>query len=607
MPSTFFGLTIASSAINAFQVAVNTTAHNISNLNTKGYTRQEAIREAAEALRVFQKYGSAGSGVDTPMIQQIRDVYYDVKYWNNNSDKNLYETRLYYNRQIEDYILDDDTLRGFTTILDDMFNAMDTLKTNAGDKDKRQQFIGKAQNLTSFFNSLSVGFSKIQDTCNQEISTQIGKVNALAEKCVSLNRQINVIELKGGHAYDLRDQRNLLIDELSAIIPVEVKETPIENSNYPEVYLGGTNYVVKINGQTLVNSFEYKVLEVTARVDKINQSDVDGLYDIVWSDSKMPLATTAGKASGILRGLFEMRDGNNKENFTAMVDRVDAGGTQLVLKNASITEINMMTMNDEGIITIKNKDYKYTGFSYDAATKEYTFQLDPPMPTGAQADAPGKTVEIGTPIDAMGIPYYMAQLNTFLRAFCQGFNSLQKAGSDANGDDGKSLFIALNPSDGTEAGFDQYDPSGNMDSSWDSYYRLTAANLAIAAATVKNPQLLATVTKGANPDDVDQYDLVNEMLKLKSDVKLFRGGGTDEFLQCLISDNSVDTEKSRIFFQNYQNLSNTIEQKRMSISGVDEDEEALNLVKFQHAYNLASRMVQTMSEMYDRLILQTGV
>ena len=68
MPSTFFGLTIAGSALNSFQVAVNTTANNIANVNTKGYTRQEAVRIAAEALKTNQRYGMAGSGVTTTDI-----------------------------------------------------------------------------------------------------------------------------------------------------------------------------------------------------------------------------------------------------------------------------------------------------------------------------------------------------------------------------------------------------------------------------------------------------------------------------------------------------------------------------------------------------------
>ena len=78
MPSTFFGLTVASSGLNAYQVALNTTANNISNVQTKGYTRQVANREASDALRVYQKYGTIGTGVTTTSIKQVRNQYYDL-------------------------------------------------------------------------------------------------------------------------------------------------------------------------------------------------------------------------------------------------------------------------------------------------------------------------------------------------------------------------------------------------------------------------------------------------------------------------------------------------------------------------------------------------
>lgn len=106
---------------------------------------------------------------------------------------------------------------------------------------------------------------------------------------------------------------------------------------------------------------------------------------------------------------------------------------------------------------------------------------------------------------------------------------------------------------------------------------------------------------------MDGYELLDELAKLKSDVVLYRGSTTEDFLKCMIADISIDAQESEIFYQNYANIGNTIENQRMSISGVDEDEETLDLVKFQNAYNLSSKMVSVMAEVYDRLILETGV
>ena len=157
MPSTFFGLTIASSGLSAYQVALNTSANNISNVQTKGYSKQQANRVASESIRAYAKYGSMGTGVTTESVKQLRNQYYDNKYWYNQSSVGLYETKLNYLKQIENYFIDDDSSKGFSTILNTMFNDLDTLKNNAGDVNTRQQFIGSAQNFATFFNSVASG------------------------------------------------------------------------------------------------------------------------------------------------------------------------------------------------------------------------------------------------------------------------------------------------------------------------------------------------------------------------------------------------------------------------------------------------------------------
>ena len=166
-----------------------------------------------------------------------------------------------------------------------------------------------------------------------------------------------------------------------------------------------------------------------------------------------------------------------------------------------------------------------------------------------------------------------------------------------------------NPADGSEYNFADFDldKTDSMTSTGNYYYMLTAANIKVAYDLEHDPNFLVTMNKPDVPDNVATQDIVVEMLKLKKDVKVFRGVGADQFLACLISDNTVDTQKAKTLLENYSNINETIIQKRMSISGVDEDEEALDMLKFQNAYNLASRMIQTLSEMYNRLILETGV
>lgn len=609
MASTFFGLTIAGSALNSFQAAVNTTANNISNVNTKGYTRQTAVRYAAEALRVNQKYGMAGSGVITTEITQTRDFYYDVKYWENNAKLGMYDSKLYYAQQIENFLLNDDEIKGFSTIMDEMFDALDDVRKTPEDRDARQAFASKAQNFANFFNSLNVGLLQMQEDCNQEISTQVDQINGIAQKIALLNRQINVIELQGVNANELRDQRAVLIDELSDLVQVDVKETDVVDPQHPDVITGGTNFILKINGQTLVDRFDYNTLEIVARDKKVNLSDADGLYDVRWKGSNVPFNASGKGCTGRLKALFDTRDGNNNEGFSGIVQSVRAGerGDIVTVMNPSITDINSMNMADDGIITLNNTDYRYSGFSYNAETKTYEFQLKRTLSIEEREDLNNRKVNIGDSIEAMGIPYYQAQANNFLREFAKQMNNLQKSGVDAQGQPAGAFFVARNKADGIEYGFEDYDESGSMSTFNDDYYSLTAANIRVSTTVIKNPDKMSTISKEDYANGVANQKLTEAMLKLKKDVKMFRGGAAEEFLKCLITDNSVDTQKSETLYKNYSNISETLIQKRMSISAVDEDEEALDMIRFQNAYNLASKMIQTLSEMYNRLILETGV
>ena len=613
MPSTFFGLTIASSGLNAYQIALNTTANNISNVQTEGYSKQQANRVASDALIVHAKYGTLGTGVTTTSVMQLRNQYYDTKYWYNQSSVGLYETRLNYLQQIENYFVDDDSSKGFSTILNTMFNDLDTLKNNAGDVNTRQQFIGSAQNLATFFNGVSNGLSDIQASTNEEIKSTVQNINAIAEKIANLNKQINVIEVQGGYANELRDQRALLIDELSEIVPTEAEEAPVLNSNYPDMQTGATYYTVKIGGQLLVDTYDYSTLTCVARENRINQTDNDGLYDIKWEKTGNTFAAGAKYMSGSLKALFDIRDGNNAENFTGVARVADS--KHLKITNPSITAVEAISMPEKGVFTINGRDYNYDGFEFetdaDGNITSYTFTLENALSDEDKARVDSMQASIGSEVKSMGIPYYMSQMNQFLRSFCGKFNDILMDGEDLNGakTDYYSFFTAADNINDNEYAFGKTGAINGTSTSSNasSYYKLTAGNICVSSICVKQPSKLAAQNASKTEDGVDKYNIMEALAKLKSDTVLYRGGTADGFLKCMISDISITTQESKIFSQNYANIQSTLQTQRMSVSGVDEDEEALDLIKFQNAYNLSSKMISVMAEVYDKLIEETGV
>ena len=225
--------------------------------------------------------------------------------------------------------------------------------------------------------------------------------------------------------------------------------------------------------------------------------------------------------------------------------------------------------------------------------------------------------EIGVNVDFMGIPYYQQQLNEFVRNYAKVYNDLILAdGVNLKGEQVNAFFVANDLVNGGEYDYDSHgyiegvDANGNTTRTYaGSYYYayLNAANFTVCAEALRDPASIATATKEAFTNGVDAYDLVEDLLDLKNRTNIFRGGRASEFLQCLLSDIAVDTQKAEIFENNYNNLQTAITNQRMSVSSVDKDEEALNMVKFQNAYNLSAKMISVLQEMYDRLILQTGV
>ncbi len=632
--SQFFGLNIAYTGLLAANAALNTTSNNISNVQTEGYSRQQVVQQASNALRVFQTYGCAGAGVDTIAIERVRDEFYDAKFWINTTKQGEYSIKEYYMKQIEDYFIDDGVTTGFKTNFNQfMTTGLQALMNNPADTDTKAQLIGYAGNLAEYFNGMASSLEAIQKDINQEIKLKVDEINSLASEIATLNKQINVIELNGGTANELRDRRTLLLDQLSAIVDIETKEIPITDPYNPDMLTGANRFLVTIaGGQLLLDTADYKQLECVARTsyEKVNQTDIDGLYEIYWSDGQ-EFNIYNSQMGGELQGLIQMRDGNNGENFKGTVlstGTVDVDGatrdTVTIKVDADyLQDLNKCNLSDQGgVINLGNQLFYYDSWTYQCTYVDgepvytYTFQLSGSDKNASRltTDRIGKAASIGADLQYQGIPYYMNQMNEWCRNFAQKFNDILNSGYTSDGKNGSNLFTAKYLTGAEEYDFPeefrydhQEDGTISVADSSDSYYRLMAKNFSIVEAMVENADLLAT--KKVQGDGAEQNDLLEE-LKLMStdkDRMSYRGSSAGEFLERILSDVALNTSNAETFNTNYTNITKSIDNQRISISGVDEDEEAVNLVKYQNAYNLSAKMIQTLTEIYDRLILETGV
>lgn len=613
MASTFFGLNIGLSGLYAYQASINTTAHNISNAETKGYTRQSVVTSAGEAMRVYSSYGMAGTGVDIVDIIQQRNAYYDVKYRNSSALYGEYTTKNEYMLQIQNYFNEVDD-GGFTDSYNSFFKSLNTLYDDPSSMDVRTTVANNASSLSEYMNYMYTSMQTIQEDANFQIKNLIDRVNSLGEQIATVTKQINALEVSGVRANDLRDARENLVDELSQIVNVTTEEKVTKSDPMDP---GTVTYEVRINNQLLVDTGMSKKLVTIPRTEKVNDTDIDGLYDVTWEDGQ-EFSLSNANLKGELSALFQVRDGNNAENLGGKVTTNTVGGvTTLTLTKTNCDDITKLNIPTEGNITIAGKDYKYTGFTVNVladGSYEYNFNLDEPMANDIK-DTDNVRGEIGESINYKGIPYYMNKLNEFSRTFASVFNNIHNQGTDLDGNKGLDYFNYTSEKGATDLleNFTSFSSDGTATyvvggtvTTGTSYYKLTAFNMTITNEITSDPKKFAAAS-GEITQGVENKANLKELLKLEDDKSLFKAGTPAQFYDTLVAEIGVDASKYETFAKSQESIMKSITNQRLSESGVDVDEEAMNLVKFQNAYNLSAKVIQTMNEIYDKLINGTGI
>lgn len=610
MPSTFFGLDIGTTGLNTYQAALHTTAHNITNAATEGYSRQVVNRRAKDPISVAQSYGMAGTGVLADRVSQLRDGYYDLKYRTANTVYGEFSSREYYLKQIQNF-LNEVQDGGFNKTMKSFFNGLHEVEKNPTSSSARTQLMNLASSFTDFFNSTARNLKKIQEETNFAIKNTADTINNYGEQIAALTKQINVIESNGGFANDLRDQRNLLVDKLSELVNVSTKEETIGDKDS-----GVTSYTVKVNGRYLVNNYTSNKIETVPRKTKTGINDVDGLYDLKWSDGQnFDLYNT--QLGGKLASLVDIRDGNNTGSLRGKTT-VNRGDNEITVSDSNINSIEDMNFPPEGKLTVGNQEYEYTEFSVktekdpDTGKVKYTYTFKLKEGQEVVSDQEDVDAKIGQPVNFKGVPYYLNRLNNFVRKFSKEFNELHKKGEDLNGEKGTDFFNGIDNVSGENYKFKGpgvLDEDGNEEDEFTSndptYYKLTAENYSVTKEIKRDVNKIAAASTIA--EGIENTDIIKKLEALQNDKRMFDDGKPEEFYQSLTSDIGVDTKTTGVFTSNQKKLVHNINNQRLSISGVDKDEEATDLVRFKKCYDLSAKVITVMNEIYNKLINEMAV
>lgn len=626
MASTFGTLEIAKSGMMTYNAALQTTAHNVANIETKGYSRQTTNVKSIVGNKT--SITVQGYGVNVESITRSRNEYYDTKYQSTQSLLNYYKTESYYLTALQDHIcgnvVGDDKSR-LTDTFDDFFSALSNLKGNPANSTVRRQAVTLAETFTGFVNNIAANLQNLQEEANTQIKTCVEQINAYAEKIVSLNKQIDTVEAYGSIANDLRDQRSLLIDELAQYCDVEVKEVPAKDG------VGENQYYVFVNGGTLVDTYTVNPLVVTQKGTYSNINDISGLYNIGWQDGSS-FNEHSKALGGQLQALFEMRDGNNSTNLNGKVTNLQnnaEGNLVLSIQDTNCNDVQVLNIpSHDGEITINNRTYTYKNFEVkvdDSGKFIYEFTMEDKMPASEAtalniAVKNGYTADVGDRVDSRGVPFYMAQLNEFVRTFSQEFNQVHNQGYDLNDELGIDFFNATVEATGENYVFEESvdgkdkaftsEPKMNADGTYTgSYYYMTALNLCVSKEIMDDPSKLACKMKNSPNDSVgnDNGDNLQRLTEIKDASRMFVHGAPDSYLQSLTALLAVDAKKADTMEESQSNLLYAIDTNRKSVSGVDEDEEGADLITFQKMLVNQYKVLSVLNEVLDKLINGTGV
>ena len=537
MRSSFFEFHVALSGTFTARSNLEVISHNTANAAIKGYSRQVPLQKASEPLALNTGKGMVGTGSEVYAVSRERDTFLDTKYWAQSGVMGEYSGKKGQLAMMEGVFNEMGSNAGISAGINDFFAKASDLSTTANDSTYRTNLIQSANSLAGLINISGETLRKLQTDANTEVSVVVEQINILGEQIVSLNRRIITHEMDGSHANDMRDERARLIDELSRLVNIEVKE--IDRGT--ELNPNNKHYIVMLNGYDFVNHFNINPLMVTPRKDpKHNLMDIDGLYEITFMNNNVVFDIYHPRLKGQLKGLIDIRDGNG----------------------ASMAA------------TLPTTDYK-------------------------------------------GIPYYFEKLNTLVRNLSLAIDLgmyadrtiVQEAvghayGFDLYGNSGTLMFtFSDNPGDGVL-------PGGltpvELEDFIDNFYftQMDCLNFRVNKALINNP---GHVNCAADPlQGESAYAVTLGFGMINNNSSLFREGKLIDFITALQSELGIDTKQAGNFEASYGDMMTVIDNQRIDVSGVDLNEEMINMVKNQQLYQASAKLVSTINSIYDMLINRLG-
>lgn len=638
------GLFIGTTGLKTAQTALNTTAHNLSNINTSGYTRQQVTFSDTQYVRVntSDKVSSPdyGLGVAVSEVRRIRDQFIDQAYRNENSRLGFYESQYKAIEEIEDQFGE---MQGVTyeSYLINLYNSVNELAKNPTSTVARSSLI---QNATAFIEkseNVYKGLKDYQTTLNTQVKNMVDSINKLGDKIYTLNKKISKIESTGiEDANDLRDERDAAIDELSKYIDItyyenDSKEVVISAEGIPFITMGelakmdtrvvkGTNLVIPT-----WPGYERDVYDLSteaSNVDDTDKGELKGLliargnmvvdYTVVPeapSSSDYDMSTADGRAAyqEAYNKYYKAQEYYNTYIEPSAILSAMAGFDKLV--NGIVEKINNILCPEKS--EVRNNPYMAPDgteiqadiYTYNSVSQQVLFDRYGREVTGTDNGD-------GTYSFSSGEKLYMSFGGAEVPVDSYTYSMLDMDKTGYGMDDDKTVGTELFSRKGTDRYIKTTDDSGKTiyirnnlnETDYESLYKL--GNLQINPEAAQNVgKIPLSTVQGKEDFDrakelVDAWDekfaSLNPDTYAKSDFMTFYNNFIGEY--------ATLGKALGNYVSNQTTMVDGYDNQRLQSEGVSSDEELEKMIKYQQAYNAASRYVNVVNQMLEHLVTSLG-
>ena len=299
---TFYGIEIGRSGLTVSQYGLDVTGHNIANVDTAGFTRQRLINTAYDPYTSIMKFKPVenaliGQGAYVLVHDQIRSAFLDRQF---RTEQTLFSTWAIRNQGLAyvEALYEGSNSSNIAVGLDALFKAFNLETNEAADSEQRVNIQNAGLNFAQNLNIIYERLVEQQSNQNTAVDAIVQRINTLSQNMVELNDSIFAFEMGGKyHANDLRDKRNLILDELSALVDITYEEYNDDPTDPLH-----TKLIVKMGGHTLVDHLERNELLCITQPNEITGED--DVYIPIWKDDGTPLIVTGGE----MRGHLDLRD-----------------------------------------------------------------------------------------------------------------------------------------------------------------------------------------------------------------------------------------------------------------------------------------------------------